>query len=66
MGRIERAAAARVARIVDAIAEAAGEVPGVEVSREDGRVVIAGRGLGLRMMEDARLRGLGFWGRTGR
>lgn len=54
--------ARRVERIVQQLAEAAqGEVPGdVRVSREAGAVVLSGRGLRGRALEDVRLRGLGM------
>ena len=40
-----------------ALEEMLGEVPGVNAVRDGDRVLIEGRGLGRRMIEDSRLRG---------
>lgn len=52
----------RVAALVERIeAEARERMPGARVSREDGRVVIGGRGLRRRVLADAALRWAGGW-----
>lgn len=58
----DRIGARRVARVVDRLAEAAAaEVLGdVRVTREAGTVVLSGRRLRVRSIDDARLRGVGL------
>ncbi len=58
--RAEQVAATRAARRRERLAAAlrAREAPGVAVSEEGERVVLAGRGLGRRMAMDAELRWL--------
>lgn len=60
--RGERAGARRVARTLERLEAAVrDEVPDdVRVAREGAAVVLSGRGLRARMLEDARLRGLGL------
>lgn len=54
----ERAANAAAERLAD---EARAALPGVAVTAEDGRVVLAGRGLARRMLLDPALRWPGGW-----
>ncbi|KQT34670.1 hypothetical protein ASG29_00410 [Sphingomonas sp. Leaf412] len=65
MSAVERAAAraaeGAVARATGRVADVLRDVPGVTVSAEAGRVVVAGRGLVRRMLTDARLRWVAGW-----
>lgn len=58
----ERIGARRVARVVERLAEAARDEvpPDVRVASESGAVVLSGRRLRARSMDDARLRGIGL------
>jgi len=62
VARAERMAVERARMTADALVEAAaGELPAdVSVAREGEAVVLSGRGLGVRSLRDARLRGLGW------
>ena len=56
-----RAAQGAVARARRRVAEVLRDVPGLTVSEDAGRVVVAGRGLVRRMLSDARLRWVAGW-----
>ncbi|MFS0737177.1 hypothetical protein ABC347_09020 [Sphingomonas sp. 1P06PA] len=62
MTRIERAAGKAVARAIAGLAAAArDELPGdIAVSTEPGRLVLTGKRLARRMLDDARLRAIGL------
>lgn len=64
----ERAGARRVAKVAERLAEAAtDEVPrDVRVTREGAAVVLSGRRLRVRSMDDARLRGIGLLAKDSR
>lgn len=58
---IQRAGDAAVERLLDRLAElAAAEVPDVTAERVDGGLRLTGKRLGLRRLQDVRLRGLAF------
>lgn len=54
--RIEQRAGAVVENVIDGVKEAAASFPGIAVHREAGRIVLWGRGLFRRWIEDVRLR----------
>ena len=54
--RVEEAASARVEGMLSAIERAIGDVPGVGAVRDGEAVRISARGLGRRLLDDARLR----------
>ena len=56
-----RIAERRVETLAAQVEGRAREMPGVEVSREGGRVVLRGRGLLRRMIADVRWRWTGAW-----
>ncbi len=58
----ERISARRVARLVERLAEAAADdvPPDVRVTREGPAVVLSGRRLRVRSIDDAGLRGIGL------
>lgn len=62
MKRIERVAARAVARAIAGMAAAArDELPAdIAVSAEPGRLVLTGKRLARRMLDDARLRAIGL------
>ena len=63
---IETLAARAVARLLDRLAaQAAADLPGIGIAREDDRIVLTGPGIVLRSLTDARLRGLAAMARCG-
>ena len=54
--RIEQRAGAAVENAIDRVTRAVADFPGVRVNREAGRIVMSGRRLSRRWLDDVRLR----------
>lgn len=54
--RIEQRASTTVSHALDAVEAAVAEFPGINVRRDDDRLIVSGRGLVRRWLDDARVR----------